>query len=384
MNNAQAVTKERFHFIDGLRGIASILIVLHHSVTSAIARFFIARGHDHIGTIVTYFTQSGVVLFFTLSGIVLLRPYLRGERKFKVGEYFVRRIKRIYPAFFVALVFGYLVLKFIAWGPQTFYSDMWGGMDTSFQKFLQQALILSMSGVYFNLAWWSLQIEVVFYILVPLFVLAFSFRKQLNYLYFFINIAAVVIGSHLLQLYFEAHHPEIYSLSQPVLNMVHFIDAPVSFVLGVYLAKYDFKPYAGWVLVAAGVPLVLLPPTGPLINSGYSLIYGGLLIFAFNSKKLRSLLDTPIMIWLGERSYSLFLVHFSVFYLVNYICSMFLPDRNMLYGILTRGAGIPLAFLCAMTLFYFVERRQARGLVTDRIFWPWQLRRLNKDALKDK
>lgn len=385
MSNVKAGAKERFHFIDGLRGIASILIVLHHSVTSGIAKYFTDHGHDHIATIVTYSTQSGVVLFFTLSGIVLLRPYLRGERQFKVVEYFIRRAKRIYPAYFAALIFGFLVLRFITMGPPTFYSTgVWLGMDVSWGKLVQQMFILSLSGVYFNLAWWSLQVEVVFYILVPLFMLFFSIRKTLNYAYFFVNIAAVVVGFHLLQLYLDAHYPAIYSLKQPSLNMVHFIDAPVSFVLGVYLAKYDLKPFAGWILLAAGLPIVLLSPSGPIINSGYSLIYGGVLVLLFNSHKLRSLLDRPIMIWLGERSYSLFLIHFSVFYLTDYLVSMCVPDRGIYYYALTRGLGIPFAFLCAMALFYFVERWQARGLVTDKIFWPWQLRRLNKETIKDK
>ena len=385
MSKIQAEAKERFHFLDGLRGIASLLIVMHHSISSPIARYFHTHGMAYIGEMVTFFTQSGVVLFFTLSGIVLLRPYLRGERTFKVGQYFIRRARRIYPPFLVALIFGYLVLKVIALGPQTYYAQMWAGMDTSLEQLLRQALILSLSGIFFNLAWWSLQIEVVFYILVPLFVFMFSFRKQLNYLLFFLSLAGVVAGSYALQVYLDAHYPAIYSCTRPALNVYRFIDAPVSFVLGVYLAKYDLERFAGWALLALGVPLVLFTNSyGPLVNSGYALIYASLLVFLFKSHKLRTLLDRPIMIWLGERSYSLFLLHFSVFYLVDYICSIFIPDRNIYYGICTRGIGIPLAFLCAMTLFYFVERRQARGLVTDKIFWPWQLHKLNKNTLKDK
>ncbi len=80
------------------------------------------------------------------------------------------------------------------------------------------------------------------------------------------------------------------------------------------------------------------------------------------------------MIWFGERSYSIFLVHFSVFYLVDNFVSHFTPERNAMYGILTRAIGVPLALFCAMLLFHFVERRQAKGLMTDTKFWPWQVR----------
>jgi hypothetical protein len=47
-----------------------------------------------------------------------------------------------------------------------------------------------------------------------------------------------------------------------------------------------------------------------------------------------------------------------------------------MYGLLTRAIGVPLALFFAMLLFYFVERRQARGLMTDKAFWPWQVKKL--------
>ena len=51
-------------------------------------------------------------------------------------------------------------------------------------------------------------------------------------------------------------------------------------------------------------------------------------------------------------------------------------DRNAYYGLMTRGIGVPLALFAAMLLFYFMERKQARGLLTGTMFWPWQVRRL--------
>ena len=82
------------------------------------------------------------------------------------------------------------------------------------------------------------------------------------------------------------------------------------------------------------------------------------------------------MLWLGERSYSLFLVHFSVFYLVDNMIARFTPGRNAIYAVLTRGVGIPLGLFAAMLLFHFVERRQAHGLVTGEYFWPWQVKKM--------
>jgi peptidoglycan/LPS O-acetylase OafA/YrhL len=36
--------KERFHFLDGLRGIASLMIVIHHAFTANIV-----KGINHLG-----------------------------------------------------------------------------------------------------------------------------------------------------------------------------------------------------------------------------------------------------------------------------------------------------------------------------------------------
>ena len=86
--------KERFHFLDGLRGIASIMVLCHHSVTSNIVKFINYIKIPFLGEYFTNFTQSGVDLFFVLSGVVLLRPYLRKQREFRTGPYFKRRFWR--------------------------------------------------------------------------------------------------------------------------------------------------------------------------------------------------------------------------------------------------------------------------------------------------
>lgn len=387
MSNTQAGKQERFHFLDGLRAVASVLVMLHHSVTSAIVSFIEGHNMPYVANLVRYSTQSGVMLFFVLSGVVLLRPYLRGDRKFNTPDYFKRRAKRIYPPFFAALLFGYIVMVIIKTGPVTYYVDNFKWQSIAWQEILRQAPIINYYGIYYNLAWWSLQVEVIFYILVPIFVVFFSVRKQLNYVYFFCVVAIILLASYMIQQYLGQHYPMVYTPhttdKRVRLNMFRFLDAPISFILGIFLAKYDFKKFAGYILLATGAIMILLARRyEPMINSGYGLFYAGFIILMFKSKRLQLFFDRPFMVWLGERSYSLFLIHFSVFYLVNYICSLLIPERNMLYGVCSRSIGITLAFFLSMVLFHFVERRQARGLVTGHIFWPWQIKKLYPRNLK--
>ncbi len=373
--------QQRFHFLDGLRGIAASMIVFHHAFTANIVRLI---DHFHIpflGYFFQYFTQSGVDLFFVLSGVVLLRPYLRKQRKFKVGDYFVRRIKRIYPPYFFAALFAAFVVWFNNYYP-TWYNLKGMRARFSWWETFKELFIINFDGKYYNLAWWSLQIEIIFYMLVPLVLFVFPSGKKISDLKLIIVIACTMIATVYLQLFFTNHLPDVYSLSYNTAIAGRFIEYPLCFLMGVFLAATDFNLKHAFAFIVSGLVLIAcswyyLPfmygHYTPLMHPGYALVYAGVITIAFNLRSFREFLSTPFMIWLGERSYSLFLIHFSVFYFIDNIVSHFTTDRDAFYAILTRAIGIPLALLAAMLLFNFVEKRQARGLMTGDIFWPWHV-----------
>ena len=378
--------QERFHFLDGLRGIAAAMIVIHHAFSSNIAHFIDSKHIPFLGNFFLNITQSGVDLFFVLSGVVLLRPYLRGQRDFKVMDYFWRRLKRIYPPYFFALLFAAGVIWFNNTYP-TWYNLKGMRVEFTWLETLKEAAIINFDGKYYNLAWWSLQIEILFYMVVPLIIFIAPSPQRLNDLRLTVTIAATLAAAMLLQLFFTDHVSFLYSVTYYVLTIGKFVEYPVCFLLGVFLATKDFNLKHAWMFIGSGMALVIfgIPMIKvsllyfSVIHSGFGLIYAGVITMAFNMQSLRNYLDTPIMIWLGERSYSLFLIHFSVFYLTDNVVSHFTGERNVWYGVLTRGIGVPAALLAAMTLFYFVEKRQARGLLTGNIFWPWQLRKLKSE-----
>jgi peptidoglycan/LPS O-acetylase OafA/YrhL len=73
---------------------------------------------------------------------------------------------------------------------------------------------------------------------------------------------------------------------------------------------------------------------------------------------------------LGERSYSLFLVHCSVIVLVYQLSTVFISGSGAVFTALTRIVAAPLSLFVAMLLFHFVERQFAQGLKTANSFWP--------------
>lgn len=369
--------QERFHFLDGLRAVAASMVVIHHSFTANIIRFSDLHHLHFLGAFFAYLASYGVDLFFVLSGVVLLRPYLRRQRKFDTGKYFIRRAKRIYPPYFFALIFASLVIIFLNTWP-TWYNER--GMHVSFSwiETLREAAIINLDGAYYNLAWWSLQIEILFYLLVPLIIFIYPHRKERNDVRILMTIVAGTLLTTALQLFLNRYLPNIYTQQFVVLNIGRAVEYPVCFLMGILLAAYDFEVRHAVYFFVGGLALI----AGswyyqPLVHSAYGLIFAAIIILAFHISSFKKMLSAPFMIWLGERSYSLFLVHFSVFYLIDNIVSRFTPGRNAMYAILTRGIGIPMGLFAAMLLFQFVEKKQAHGLITGNMFWPWQARKLH-------
>lgn len=382
------------------------MIVIHHAFTAHIVHFFNSLHLPFLATFWLYFTQSGVELFFVLSGVVLLRPYLRQQRRFNTLDYFYRRAKRIYPPYLAALLFGAFVVWFNNAFP-TWYNDDGLRAQFSIWETFKETVIFNFDGKYYNLAWWSLQLEMLFYVIAPLVVFVFPARDKINTRRLVVNIMVMLAIIFTLQNLLTENFSGFYAYTYQVATLGKFIEYMVCFLLGVYLAAIDFKLRQGYWLIFSGLVLIVaslvmfryapgmlagnyfgyeLVQNGvsqpawiylSFMHSGYGLFYAGIITLAFNLVSFKRFLGRPVMIWLGERSYSLFLIHFSVFYFVDNVISHFTPGRTGVYGLLTRSIGIPLALFAAMLLFWFVERRQARGLLTGKLFWPWQAKRLD-------
>ena len=98
--------------LDGLRGIAIILVMLHHftdarpTATSYLTTLIDPR----IGSVVFFF-WTGVDLFFVLSGFLITGILLDsrdGERYFT--NFYARRVLRIFPLYYLVLFLAFVVL----------------------------------------------------------------------------------------------------------------------------------------------------------------------------------------------------------------------------------------------------------------------------------
>src|SRR5207302_4955600 len=121
----------------------------------------------------TDLAKRGVELFFGISGFILGVPfasrYLLNAPKVNLKQYFIRRLTRLEPPYFLAL-FAHAAMQSVV-GHRTL-SKLTPHLLASF-VYMHNLIFGGFPGAV-NGAGWSLEVEVQFYVLVPLLSLLFS------------------------------------------------------------------------------------------------------------------------------------------------------------------------------------------------------------------
>jgi len=147
----------RFPLLDGVRALAALSIVLLHvGDATGFART------SRLGAF-TARMDAGVALFFVLSGFLLYRPFVASRLEARpapsAGRYLRRRLLRIVPAFWVAM----LVMGALGW-ISVLNGDWW-----RYFGFLQNLSVETVLGGIRPA--WSLCVEMSFYLVLPLWAL---------------------------------------------------------------------------------------------------------------------------------------------------------------------------------------------------------------------
>jgi peptidoglycan/LPS O-acetylase OafA/YrhL len=324
-----------------------------------------AGGNEAVGLWISTFTASGVELFFVLSAIVLVRPFMNG-RPFVFLRYVQRRFERLLPPYWVAWFLSglsvYLATRFPTWWTE-------GANLPSFtvHDWAAQFGLVYFGGSAFNFAWWSLTVEVLFYMLVPVLipVMLWAQKQRGRRAAIFIVSLALAVLADLGAIGFPDGR-EFYALRSLAIYSSCFAS-------GLLLAQRLPSPRTSAWLAAVGAFWVLLSTLGSGLNIhvGWGLLYFGLVAQALRSRsRLSRQLQKPLFIWLGERSYSLFLTHYAVIVFVCHLASFTFEQKGFGYFATTRIAAIFVSLLIAMLVFHLVERRFAHNLITAGHFWP--------------
>lgn len=134
-------------------------------------------------------SKIAVEAFFIVSGFLIFMSY---ERSSSLSSYIEKRARRILPAYIVVVILcalGFVFISTLSYGE--YFSSDWIRYivaNLSFLNFIQHSLPGVFEGNKFNAvngALWTLKIEVMFYLSVPLFVYLFRRFSCLPIIAFF-------------------------------------------------------------------------------------------------------------------------------------------------------------------------------------------------------
>ncbi len=152
----------RFPAFDGLRAIAALLVL---GVHCAFVSGFTPRYHWGI---YTARLEIGVSVFFLISGFLLYRPFavahLAGAPRPRTGAFWLRRLLRIIPAYWVALFLITSVFHFSTIGP--------GGIKAYVVHYFFLQIYFWDQWQYGITQAWSLCVEMTFYLMIPIYAMA--------------------------------------------------------------------------------------------------------------------------------------------------------------------------------------------------------------------
>jgi peptidoglycan/LPS O-acetylase OafA/YrhL len=320
---------------DLLRLLFAGIVVLVHA--------YELSGFQQLGIFTRVLSSTvAVKAFFVVSGFLIFMSY---ERSTTINAYANKRIRRIYPAYFTVVMLSAIGLIAVSTKNIGDYLSLtwvkYVFANLAFLNFLQPTL----PGVFdsnkltaVNGALWTLKVEAMFYLSVPLFV--FLFRKFARFPILILVYCASVAYAGFFAIVAERTGSEVYmELGRQLPGQLSYFMAGAFF----YYFLPLFERRIGYFLITATLilsansffPLPILEP----FALATVVVFFGLFLYAGNFGKY------------GDFSYGVYILHFPVIQLLLY--SAWFGENPWFF--LT--AVILIVAVCAIAMWHLVEKR---------------------------
>lgn len=325
--------------IDGLRALAILPVLLHHSGLHLLPGGF-----------------AGVDVFFVISGYLITTILLKeiSEGKFSLASFYERRARRILPA----MVFMIVVSSFLSF----FFLDpasmkMLGYSIVAVSTFMAN-IFFFLKLDYFNpsaelnpmLHMWSLAVEEQFYLFFPFILLVLTkFKKYIFFslsVIFIISLLSMLLTSNQ-SINFYLIHTRAWELLAGSLCSVLIIRGALSAIneslkkwlsiLAIILLIISYSTYSyeyafpGWFTILPVISTVLI------------------ILFASENNIVGKMLSSKVLVFIGLISYSLYLWHQPIFAFVKLMTLESLTNELIAFSML-------IVFLLSLLSYQYVEK----------------------------
>ncbi len=331
--------------IDGLRFVAIFWVVVWLHLPAVINEYFF-----HNRLFQGAYTRSvileggqGVAFFFIISGFILslpfIREYLYKAKHVSLKKYYLRRLTRLEPPYLAALLIAYIsftLVKQISFGEQLPHLGA--------SAVYMHGIIYSSASAFLGIAW-SLEVEVQFYLMVPLLCGIFLLKNKIirrSLLVMLIIGSAILAYDHLWK--------------QPVIlpwTLCYFL---TGMLLADLYADPAKKIFSRKILLLPGISLLLLIPFIPSFSSLWAFLFKLLLMFlAFYMviffEPVKKIMSRQWITIIGGMCYSIYLLHTMILSALAKILSR-LPALDNAGGFIFYAGVMILAVLAGSALFY--------------------------------
>jgi len=332
------IASQRFHAVDGLRGYLAIAVVIHHA---GINYLYYQTGVWQLtpSRVNTFLGRGAVAMFFMITAFLFWNRVIAVKGNLDTRQFFISRIRRMVPMYLVAsglvvitalslthfrLVVSAkdLLQQILAWG---LFTIPGAPLINGFEK---TSLI--------NTVFWSLIFEWRFYLMLPLLTIFASGKAQW----------ALAAASALL----------IYAFSQSNLEWFFLAGCVTAIVTRIEQVRRVADGWPAAVLAIACMAATLIWQPEVYTFPGAALLFVSFAIFARGNSIFGILTCRPARL-LGLISYSAYLMHNWVLYVVSRAVNQFTPVSQLTpvaYWILAALVLIATIGLSAIT-FRFVE-----------------------------
>ncbi len=334
-----------FKYLDSARGIAALMVFASH--------FIIRNFGDNRTTrawLILFNGNDAVSFFFVLSGFVLSYKYIVLSKPLDIKKFYVSRIFRLFPAYFLVIVWSILFAG-------RHFLNIYAIKDFFIYNkygFWEEALLLRFHNTFYYPGW-TLSVEMLGSFLIPFYVALAIYNKKLvpylivvlliignNFFFSYIFLFGIVASCNFSEITGKSfRETKLFRYRYPLI-----IASLILFSLRQFDAIFPFGQRYKYIAGYLGVDFFTYSAPACFV----------FLVIMLCNKKLQHFLENRVLVYLGKISYSIYLVHVVVIDTIYLFVERYLagPHYSIIFFMVTVCCILAIIAVASL-LHYLVE-----------------------------